>query len=90
MTYNPQLWKRYEFNRLPIYVRTDRPTWFVPNRSGDKLLKLSDKQSDHLYREKFLNRLPDTLADNYSGRYHHLKTDQLKELWLHITNRCNL
>ncbi len=90
MTYNPQLWKRYEFDQLPIYIRTDRPTWFVPNRSGDELLKLSDKQSDHLYRDKFLHRLPDAPANNYSGRYHYLKTDQLKELWLHITNHCNL
>jgi len=88
MTYVPQLWTRYEFDQLPIYIRSDRPTWFVPNTLGDNLL-----QNDHLnhpYREKFLQRLPDAPPVNYTGRAAALQTDQLKELWFHITNRCNL
>lgn len=90
MTYDPQLWARYEFEQLPIYIRTDRPTWFVPNHSGEELLQTTARGQDHIYREKFLARLPDAPASNYSGRYQHLKTDQLNELWLHITNHCNL
>jgi MoaA/NifB/PqqE/SkfB family radical SAM enzyme/SAM-dependent methyltransferase len=89
MTYNPQLWKRYEFEQLPIYIRSDRPTWFVPNRSGNEILNGPQNQKSP-YREKFLARLPDAPVTHYEGRSQYLKTDQLKELWLHITNRCNL
>ena len=89
MTYNPQLWSRYEFEQLPIYIRSDRPTWFVPNRSGNEILNDPLNQKSP-YREKFLARLPDAPTTHYEGRSQYLKTDQLKELWLHITNRCNL
>ncbi len=88
MAYNPQLWTRYEFEQLPIYIRSDRPTWFVPNFCGDQLLQ--DRAYDHPGREKFLQRLPDAPTHHYSGRAQSLQTDQLKELWFHITNRCNL
>ena len=88
MSYNPKLWNRYEFEQLPIYIRSDRPTWFVPNSCGEKLLQ-SD-ESNHPQREKFLQRLPAAPTLNYSGRAQSLQTNQLKELWFHITNRCNL
>ena len=88
MTYTPQLWTRYEFDQLPIYVRSDRPTWFVPNAIGDAVLQ--NNQFNHPQREKFLQRLPDAPPNNYTGRAESLQTDQLKELWFHITNRCNL
>ena len=90
MTYNPQSWHRYEFNQLPIYVRSDRPTWFVPNRSGEELLQSGDKGGNQPLLEKFLARLPDAPAVVYPGRYQYLNTDRLNELWFHITNRCNL
>ncbi len=88
MTYDPQLWIRYEFDQLPIYIRPDRPTWFVPNAMGDTLLQ--NNQFNHPHREKFLQRLPDAPPNNYTGRAKSLQTDQLKELWFHVTNRCNL
>ncbi len=87
MSYNPQLWTRYEFDQLPIYIRSDRPTWFVPNTCGDLLLQ-SNQQ--HPLRQKFLQRLPDAPFSNYTGRAESLQTEQLKELWFHVTNRCNL
>jgi len=90
MAYNPQLWTRYEFDQYPIYVRSDRPSWFVPNRSGQNLLQPIAGNKSHPFLEKFLARLPDAPAVEYPGRYQHLKADQLSELWLHITNRCNL
>ena len=90
MTYNPQLWTRYQFEQLPIYVRSDRPTWFVPNRSGEELLQSGNGRENHPFLEKFLARLPDAPAVEYPGRYQYLKTDHLNELWFHITNRCNL
>lgn len=87
MSYDPQLWTRYQFEQLPIYVRSDRPGWFVPNRCGDKLLQ---SDLEHPLREKFLARLPDAPGIDYSGRYPYLSDASLQELWLHITNRCNL
>ncbi len=90
MAYNPQSWTRYEFDQLPIYVRSDRPTWFVPNNSGEELLQAADGAKGQPLLEKFLSRLPDAPAVKYPGRYQYLKTDRLNELWLHVTNRCNL
>lgn len=90
MAYNPQLWTRYEFEQLPIYVCSDRPGWFVPNSSGEALLRSLDGQAEHSLQNKFLSRLPDAAAVDYSGRYQYLSTERLNELWLHITNRCNL
>ncbi len=86
--YEPQLWQRYEFEQTPIYIRSDRPMWFVPNSSGDKLLCETD--ANHLEQDKFLQRLPSAPEYYYSGRAEALQTEQLKELWFHVTNRCNL
>ncbi|WP_321369988.1 DUF5714 domain-containing protein [uncultured Desulfuromusa sp.] len=88
MAYNPDLWTRYEFEHLPIYIRTDQPAWFVPNIKGEEILTSSSE--DLPLRDKFFSRLPDASGQEYSGRNQYLKNDQLKELWLHITNRCNL
>ena len=37
----------------------------------------------------FLERLPDGPPLPYAGRAAHLTTDQLRECWFHLTNRCN-
>ncbi|MCK4536473.1 MAG: methyltransferase domain-containing protein, partial [Desulfuromonadales bacterium] len=93
MAFNPEIWSRYEYEGIPIYIRGEHPVWFVPNRAGDQLLQEicrgetipADKQSDY-----FLQRLPDSPAANYPGRSLLLENNQLHELWFHITNRCNL
>ena len=90
MAYNSKLWIRYEFDQQPIYVRSDRPTWFVPNCQGEELLCAHNGGEYHPLSQKFLSRLPDASTVDYTGRYQYLKTDHLNELWLHITNRCNL
>lgn len=93
MAFNPEIWSRYEYEGIPIYVRGDHPVWFVPNRAGDQLLQElsrgaampANQQGDY-----FLQRLPDPPAANFPGRSRLLENNQLHELWLHITNRCNL
>ena len=40
--------------------------------------------------ERFLRRLPDEPPREYRGRAEVLAADGLSELWLHVTNRCNL
>jgi len=39
MAFDPRLWTRLKHDGVPIWVRPDRPDWFVPNRSGDALLQ---------------------------------------------------
>ncbi len=90
MAYDPRLWSRFERDGIPIYVRPDRPGWFVPNRSGDDVLKRLTSGEMVQGEEKFLARLPDAAAGDYSGRYQYLSADRLNELWFHVTNRCNL
>lgn len=93
MAFDPLLWTRVEFEGTPIYVRPDKPDWFVPNETGDRLLQhLADggKTNGDLAAQRFLQRLPDSPPREYAGRAELLNADRLQELWLHVTNRCNL
>ncbi len=93
MTFDPQAWQRFEESGVPIYVRADRPSWFVPNRAGDALLqqlKGYPVASDNPATKRFLQRLPADSSQAYSGRVALLGTPQLRELWFHLTNDCNL
>ncbi len=90
MAFDAQLWTRFDFEGTPIYVRPDRPGWFVPNGRGDALLKSLATEKKTIAAEPFLARLPDAPGFAYRGRYKHLNADSLNELWFHITNRCNL
>src|SRR4030042_49374 len=92
MAFRKNLWTRFEFRGTPIYVRGDKPDWFVPNDSGDKVLQelAQGGVGDHdIQVQRFLARLPDGPGRTYDGRAEHLKTDHLRELWFHITNPCN-
>lgn len=93
MTYNPQLWTRLVADGIPIYVHPDRPEWFVPNTAGDRILQdlrgVSDSDTAWEVR-RFLERLPDSPTVAYQGRAEHLTTGSLREVWFHLTNRCNM
>ena len=39
MAFDLSLRTRVEFEGAPIYVRPDKPDWFVPNAVGDRLLR---------------------------------------------------
>ncbi len=94
MTYKPDMWRRLEFEGTPIYVRRDKSGWFVPNKSGDELLRKLHSNGDMIINDmtaaRFLERLPETTHYDYKGRASLLQTEELKELWLHITDRCNM
>ena len=82
-----------ESDGVPIYVRPDRPDWFVPNRAGDEVLSAlvgGSGDDGDLDVQRFLERLPDTAVRPYTGRADVLTTDRLAEAWFHVTNRCNL
>ncbi|PLX82194.1 MAG: methyltransferase type 11, partial [Desulfuromonas sp.] len=91
MPFDPSLWIRLSFAGLPVYLRRDRPEWFVPNDSGDEALQALEKDLPPTPAgDRFLARLPDAPAPTYPGRAALLSTDRLPELWFHLTDRCNL
>lgn len=82
-----------EFEGTPIYIRPDKPDWFVPNATGDAVLQrlgAGAAGGGALQVERFLSRLPDDPPREYRGRAEVLAAGALSELWLHVTNRCNL
>lgn len=92
MPFRIDLWSRYEFQGTPIYIRGDKPDWFVPNEAGDKILqKMAQNgwQGLDITAQRFLDRLPNEPVRPYRGRLDHLKVEELREIWFHITNRCN-
>jgi MoaA/NifB/PqqE/SkfB family radical SAM enzyme/SAM-dependent methyltransferase len=93
MTFPISRWSRLEFENTPIYVRPDGPDWFVPNAEGDRVL-IALARGEALdagpATRAFLERLPDQEPQPFKGRAESLRTDHLRELWLHVTNRCNL
>ena len=93
MAFDPSLWHRLEFENTPVYVRKDAAGWFVPNRAGETLLRRpagEEAAETGLAARRFLERLPDTPADPYTGRSDRLEGTRLRELWFHVTDRCNL
>ncbi|MBN2646120.1 MAG: methyltransferase domain-containing protein [Desulfuromonadaceae bacterium] len=93
MSFDLSLWQRLEYRGLPVYLRSDLPHWFVPTSAGDRLLQqLAERPASSLTmaEQRFLQRLPSQEPTDYPGRSACLETRQLNELWLHVTNRCNL
>jgi 7,8-dihydro-6-hydroxymethylpterin dimethyltransferase len=92
MAFQAELWTRFELEGTPIYVRGDKPEWFVPNAAGDKILQelaRSGANGLDIQAQRFLARLPDEPVRPYEGRAAYLSTDHLREFWFHITDRCN-
>jgi 7,8-dihydro-6-hydroxymethylpterin dimethyltransferase len=93
MTFDPSRWTRFQTTDTAIWFCPDRPSWFVPNSQGDRLLQqvAAGKADQSLETASFLQRLPDPPESTYPGRQTLLgTTSELKELWLHITDCCNL
>lgn len=90
MPFRPEYWTRFEFQGTPVYVRGDKTDWFVPNDAGDKILQTLSLRGENcldITAPRFLARLPDEPEKFYQGRGAHLKTDHLREVWFHITDR---
>lgn len=94
MTFDPPRWTRFQLDSTAVWLCPDRPAWFVPTAQGDLLLQqiAADTARQDLATMTFLQRLPDPPANSYPGRQtlQQGTTPQLRELWLHITDRCNL
>ena len=93
MHFNPEDWVRIEFNSMPIYISKQEPNWFVPSQEGERIIqqiKSGFSLDGDPYAIRFLNSLPHARRLNYTGRSNYLNLEKISELWLHITNRCNL
>ncbi len=93
MSFDPQRWQRFIQDGIPVYVRADRPSWFVPNRAADTLLQQLQKNPavvPDADGQRFLQRLPGDSNQLYPGRAALLGGPRLRELWFHLTNDCNL
>ena len=80
-------WTRLEAEGVPIWFNGDKPDWFVPNDAGDRMLSGSHETGDI---EAVLKRIDTPPAPSYQSRTEQLEMTQLKECWIHITNRCNM
>ncbi len=93
MGYDPSRWVRLEYDGVPIYLRGDGPAWFVPNRAGDQMLTTCPAEGfpeTDFAAARFLGRLPDLPPRPYPGRSEVLPAAKIRELWFHVTQRCNL
>lgn len=89
MSFEPDKWTRLDHDGTPIYVDAKTPNWFVPNAEGDRVLR-NLSAAANVRRSPFLQRLPDSAPTDYGGRGKVLSLEALRELWLHVTDRCNL
>ncbi len=97
MSFDPRRWTRLEFEGTPIYVDPELPDWFVPNGAADALLRTLENGEPRALEpaaRRLLDRLPPApagaLAEAHPGRAAVLETQALDELWLHVTQRCDL
>jgi MoaA/NifB/PqqE/SkfB family radical SAM enzyme/SAM-dependent methyltransferase len=91
--FEPAAWTRMEFEETPIYVRDCAPGWFVPNAAGDRLLESVQSGASpngDVTAARFLARLPAGGRSAYPGRAALLRDIMPRELWFHLTNRCNM
>ncbi len=92
MSFVPSAWQRLSAAQLAIYVRPEDGDWFVPTTQGDALLSgllAGGPTPAAVAARRFLARLPAGTAGAYPGRAALLRPDNLRELWLHLTDRCN-
>ncbi len=91
--FEPSAWSRMEFEGTPIYVRDCPPAWFVPNERGDEMLRRwldGGAPAVDITESRFRERLPPGGHRAYRGRAASLGTPKPRELWLHLTDRCNM
>ncbi|MFP5257399.1 MAG: methyltransferase domain-containing protein [Acidobacteriota bacterium] len=91
MPFDPARWTRIEAADAALFVHPEGPDWFVPNALGDLAIREA-RAGRKLDCEDalFLARLPEGASAPYAGRHAALPLSGLRELWLHVTNRCNL
>jgi MoaA/NifB/PqqE/SkfB family radical SAM enzyme/SAM-dependent methyltransferase len=85
--------RRIVENGKVVYINTKDAGWFIPNFKGDEVLQaiaggglaLPDPDT-----ALFLAQIQGFRPGSYSGREATIKPEVIRELWFHVTNRCNL
>lgn len=93
MSFDHTEWTRTVHNDTPIYIRPCSTDWFVPNKKADQLIRELGSNNSSRFSDnelRFLERLPDADSPEYPGRAELLGAPRLSELWLHLTDRCNM
>ena len=86
-------WHRFNSENVPVYISRKGPAWFVPDTAGDTILQdlmLNPQRPLTIEEQRFLGRLPDNNFSSYTGLFGDCGSYALKELWFHVTNRCNM
>ena len=81
-------WEAVTGAPVPLWISPDRPTWVVLTEVADQLLKNPDQFPQEF--QALHNRLPQSLPAPYTRRDPQRNPLPLEELWLHLTDQCNL
>lgn len=93
MTFDPSRWKQYTALDTAIWLHPEQPSWFVPNRAAAEMLRdyASHTRGHDPAMHLLLQRLPKPVDQHYlPQRNQDTDCPPLHELWLHLTDRCNL
>ena len=91
MPFAPDRWTQISVGDNAIYLFPQGPDWFVPNPAGQAAIaRAAAGCAGSVDDALFLARLPEAVATPYAGRHKALTLSRLGELWLHVTDRCNL
>jgi MoaA/NifB/PqqE/SkfB family radical SAM enzyme/ubiquinone/menaquinone biosynthesis C-methylase UbiE len=91
MPFDPARWTRIPAGETAVYMLPEGPDWFVPNAAGEAALaRVRAGCNAGCDEALFLDRLPKARATPYAGRTDALSLTRLTEVWLHITDRCNM
>lgn len=74
-----------------LYINPEVPDWFVLNSASEKVVHCSDDDPRSSFEKKtILSQIEAQPFEEYRGRDNSLRPETLEELWLHITDRCNI
>lgn len=93
MSFISEDWASFDASGLKIFINAHKAAWFVPNKAGERILSGFESgkvPGDESRISGFIARLPDSNFNEYKGRQNHLKPENIRELWFHITDNCNL
>lgn len=74
-----------------LYIDPVLPDWYVLNNEAETIMKNGvDDGEDSFIKKVLLSQLTKQPAQKYNGRDTLVRPDFIDEVWLHITDRCNI
>lgn len=84
----PHAWEAITDASVPLWICPERPSWVVLTEYADQLMKSPDHAPQDF--QTLHDRLPQCVTTPYTRRNTQHTPLPLEELWLHITDQCNL